>query len=92
MATIADQAFINERVVIDGNEYRGCTFTDCDMVFRGEHPFAMDSCVLQEPKWHLEGPAANTMKFLMAAYHGMGEAGVKLVEATFNNIRLNKLS
>lgn len=90
MALHQDQAFLSERVLMDGNEFRRCTFTDCQLVFRGEQPFVLDQCMIQDPEWVLDGPAANTIQFLTTAYHSMGEAGVRLIEATFNNIRLNK--
>ena len=90
MTLIEDKAFLNERVRVDGHDFRRCTFTDCQLVFRGEAPFKMDGCMIQDPEWVLEGPAATTIQFLTTAYHSMGEAGVRLIENTFNNIRLNK--
>jgi hypothetical protein len=86
-----NKSFFGERVVIDGNEYHGCTFSRCQLVYRGEEAFVIVDCLFQNPQWILDGPAANTLKFLMAAYHKMGEQGTRLVEETFNNIRLKKI-
>src|SRR5215216_2834445 len=33
MALHEGEAFTNERVVLDGNDYRNCTFTNCEIVF-----------------------------------------------------------
>lgn len=86
-----NKSFFRERVVVDGNEYRGCTFSNCQLIYRAEEMFILVDCLVQNPQWVFDGPAANTIKFLMEAYHKMGEPGVRLVEETFNNIRLNKM-
>ena len=86
-----NKSFFSERIILDGNEYRGCTFTRCQLVFRGEQVFGIVECLIQDSQWVAEGPAANTLRFLTEAYHKMGEAGIRLVEETFNNIRLNKM-
>ena len=86
-----NKSFFSERIELDGNEFRGCTFSRCQLVFRGERMFTVVECLFQNPQWVVEGPAANTILFLTAAYHKMGESGVRLVEETFNNIRQNKL-
>jgi hypothetical protein len=85
-----NKTFFSERVVIDGNEYHGCTFSRCQLVYRGEETFVLVDCLIQNPQWVVEGPAAHTLKFLTMAYHKLGEPGVQLVEDTFNNIRLNR--
>src|SRR5438067_805199 len=86
-----NKSFFRERMILDGNEYRGCTFSRCQLVFRGEQTFVIVDCLIQNPQWVAEGPAANTIKFLTEAYHNLGEPGIRLVEETFNNIRLNKM-
>jgi len=86
-----NKSFFGERIIIDGNEYRGCTFSRCELVFRGEQPLIIVECLFHNPRWIAEGPAANTLKFLAEAYHKMGESGIRMVEDTFNNIRLNKI-
>jgi hypothetical protein len=86
-----NKSFFSERVELDGNEFRGCTFSRCQLVFRGERMFAFVECLVQNPQWVLEGHAAITLLFLTEAYHKMGESGVRLIEETFNNIRLNKI-
>jgi hypothetical protein len=47
----------------------------------------MANCRFENVSWVFEGPAANTLAFLQALYHGMGEGGRKLVDDTFENIR-----
>jgi hypothetical protein len=86
-----NQSFFGDTVMLCGNEYLGCTFSKCKLVFSGEEALNMRDCLIREPEWIFTGPAGNTMKFLAASYHGMGDDGVRFVESIFNNIRLNRM-
>ena len=83
-------SFFHKTIVVDDNQYYGCSFTKCRIVCRGQGAVDLVDCFFKEPYWGVEDAAANTLKYLMALYHGAGEAGVKLVEATFQNIRKNR--
>jgi hypothetical protein len=48
---------------------------------------ALENCTFDNVTWSFSGPAANTVNFLRALYHGAGEGGKKLVEDTLQNIR-----
>jgi hypothetical protein len=61
------------------------------MVYRGEQGVSIVDCLFKEPTWALDGPASNTLKFLTVAYHHLGEAGIKLIESTFDSIRKGQL-
>lgn len=87
-----NKSFFNETVLLDDNEFHGCTFTNCEMVYRAEKPMVMNECFFKSPSWRLDGPAATTLKFMMALYQHAGPEGKQLIEATFENIRRGKTS
>ena len=78
--------FTDETIELDGNQFPGCTFTGCQMRFRGDAPVVLDGCAFYGCSWELDGPAATTIAFLSALY-AMGGRTRELVEATFENIR-----
>ncbi|MEZ6969595.1 hypothetical protein ACB040_10005 [Aeromonas sp. S11(2024)] len=79
--------FDNTTVRLDNIEYKGCVFKSCIIEYAGQGPISLDSCDFNNCQWTLVGSAQNTMQFLSAMYHGMGEFGQQMVEATFNQIR-----
>lgn len=83
---IASQ-FIDESIKLDGNHFENCTFTNCEIVFKGTSVFNLVGCRFNHCRWKFEGPAANTMNFLKIMYKEMGEFGKQMVEATFENIK-----
>jgi hypothetical protein len=74
-------------VRLDNNEFIECEFNRCRLEFAGEGPVSLIRCKFSNVSWHLVGPAQNTIHFLRGIYHGMGDAGHKLVESIFDNIR-----
>jgi hypothetical protein len=84
MALHEGATFTNERVVLDGNDYRNCTFTNCHMVFNGTAPVSLHGISFISCQWTFDGPAGLTINFMTALYH----AGMKeLIDGTFENIR-----
>jgi hypothetical protein len=74
-------------VVLDGNEYVDCSFTDARLIFRGG---AIPSLV--RPKLHnigfeFEGPADRTIGFLSGMYQG---GFAQIIEMFFEYIRTGK--
>jgi hypothetical protein len=59
--------FTNETVVLDGNDYRNCTFTNCELVFRGTASVSLNG-VTANCRWTFEGAAGLTVKFMTALY------------------------
>ncbi len=86
-----NKSFFHEKIVLDGNEYHGCTFLHCELMYCGGDGVVLHECLFKESNFGFGGPAAKTMKFLEVLYHGLGEPGVRLVEQTFTNIRLGKI-
>jgi hypothetical protein len=84
MAQHQGATFTNERVVLDGNDYDNCTFTNCEVVFSGTASVALNGVTFNDCRWTFDGPAGMTITFMTALY----KAGLTdLVEQTFDNIR-----
>ena len=76
--------FSNETVVLDGNDYRNCTFDNCEIVFNGTDSVSLFGINFNDCRWTFDGPAGRTIDFMTALYQsGMTE----LIEGTFENIR-----
>ena len=83
MATFSNQHFSNQVVHIDGNQYFGCTFTNCQMVYSGGELPVMDSNTFDGGNWGLDGSAVRTITYLRNLYFG----GMRpLVENLFKQI------
>ncbi len=80
----------NTKVTLDNNEFSYCTFENCVMEFAGTGPVALTNCTFNKVSWTFSGPAENTLKFMKAMYHGMGEGGRQVIEKTFEEIKTNK--
>lgn len=87
MSNFKECAFTNSTVRLDNNEYFKCKFEKCIIEYAGEGPIGLDSCTFSGCEWVLVGYARNTLDFLGSMYHGMGEFGQEMVEATFANIK-----
>ena len=90
MNTVLNSTFENTSVNLDNTSFEGCKFTRCRMVFGGTGPVSLVNCTFNDVSWHMTGPAENTLSFLRAMYHGMGDQGKSIVEATFEQIRSGK--
>jgi hypothetical protein len=78
--------FANQRVELDNNEFIGCKFEECDLLYGGGTPPALVNCSFGRFRVSFKGAAADTLSFITALYHG----GFKpVIEATFDNIRSN---
>ncbi len=82
-----EKQFKNEEVRVDGNIFIDCAFKNCVLVYAGGPPPTMVGCGFGSCSWSFVEHAANTVKFMRAMYHGMGDGGRELVEQTFENIR-----
>ena len=82
-----DKAFKNETIEIDFNHFSNCQFDGCTFVYHGHGVIGLDGCTFTNVSWNFAGFASNTISFMNALYHGAGEAGKDLIEATFTDIR-----
>jgi hypothetical protein len=81
--------FNNQEVILDDNEFHHCNFEDCNLIYSGGKPPSLNGCSFSKVRWSFTGPAADTVAFMRALYHGCGEGGQSLIEQTFEAIREN---
>jgi hypothetical protein len=78
------ETFTNQSVVLDGNDYRTCTFTNCELVFRGTASVSLHGVTANNCRWTFAGAAGMTIKFMTALYQG---GFSDMIDLTFENIR-----
>ena len=78
------ETFTNQSVVLDGNDYRTCTFTNCELVFRGTASVSLHEVTANDCRWTFAGAAGMTIKFMTALYQG---GFSDMIDLTFENIR-----
>lgn len=87
---IKNEEFNNETIVIDYTQYIGCTFNNCKFIYYGAPSGGFNDCSFNTIKaWDFGGEALNTIEFMRATYHGIGEGGKKMMENYFNYIKNN---
>lgn len=82
-----NQNFKDAREVLDGNSYKGCTFTNCKIIYRGGSGPSINDCKFNECTWHFEDAAERTVGFMHQVYHGMGDGGIALIDSLITVIR-----
>lgn len=80
METIEGQTFENQRVVLDGVQYNGCTFKNCSLIILGGE-FGLANNTITRCFWKFEGAAANTLKILQMLHAGGVSDVVEMVVA-----------
>jgi pSer/pThr/pTyr-binding forkhead associated (FHA) protein len=80
-------SFQGQQVDLDGRKFVACQFRDCVLVYRGGELPLITHCRLENCRWQFRDAAQRTHLFLEDVYHGFGEGGQGLVEATFRAIR-----
>ncbi len=88
MAKRIAEHFVDQRVVLDEDEFFECTFARCRIVYQGGPQAYLVGCRFEDGcSFHFEEAALQTLAFLRGMYHHLGPAGMRLVENTFNEIR-----
>ena len=82
-----NSVFENSRVILDANSFTECKFKNCVLTYGGGRPPTLVRCNLVDCRFEFVGTAGTTLSLIAALYHGLGEGGKALVEATFENIR-----
>lgn len=83
---ITDTRFEDTTEVLDGKDYHRCVFVRCHLIFTGLGSVGLTGCEFIDCNWSFDGPAANTIGFLRGLYHGIGDAGPKLVQPLLDSI------
>ncbi len=78
--------FLQATVYLDRDEFDGCMFSECVLVYGGRGPISFRNNSLVNCRWVLADAASNTIRFLVSLYAG-GESGKILVESLFDMVR-----
>ncbi len=77
-----NETFTGSSVDLDGNEFIGCSFEKCTIVYSGGKPPLIGRCTFSDQRFEFRGAAANTVEFLKAMT--APDSGMKdLVRHTF---------
>jgi len=80
--------YSGEKIYLDGNEYFGCDFQNCELHYSGGAVNLTGCSFDTTTSFHFDGSASETIHFMRLLYH----SGFKnLIEKTFENIRSNIL-
>lgn len=83
------ETFHTETVLLDGSEFRGCTFKDCRLVYSGGALPILSGCGFERCRWAFGEEAGRTLSFLSALHAGGFSS---LVEETLSAILDGSLS
>jgi hypothetical protein len=87
LVRVENSTFEGVDVVLDGNEYVGCVFRRCTLVFSGSAGVALQNNRIEDCSWRFDGAAQRTLAFMSALYQG---GAIDLIEKTFDTIRSGK--
>ena len=81
-----NQTFENERIELSQGRFHGCTFINCELVYRGEPSPTFQDNEFIDSTFVFRDDAIRTLYFLSNIYHA-GEGGREIVEQTFDDVR-----
>ena len=81
-----NQTFEDQRVELSGSRFHGCTFRNCDLIYRGEPSPTFSDNEFIDCKFVFRDSAIRTLYFLSNIYHA-GKGGEDIIEQTFDDIR-----
>src|SRR2546428_1222976 len=73
MAVFQNNMFVGQRVLLDGHEFRGNTFTNCVLVYGGG-PLQLTDNVLNNVRWEFVDAAARTIALLASFFQAGGDS------------------
>ena len=87
MSRYKKQSFKNADIELDENEFVGCKFEGCTLIYHGGKPPRINGCSFSSDiRISFEGAAGDTVALMTALYH----CGLQpIIEDTINNIRGN---
>ena len=81
-----NQVFEDQRVELSGSRFHGCTFRNCELIYRGEPSPTFTDNEFIDSKFVFKDAAIRTLYFLSNIYHA-GAGGEEIIEQTFDDIR-----
>ena len=74
--------FNHETVALDGEQFSGCEFRGCRLVFRGGEPPSFEDCTFDDCDWRFEDAAANTLAHLKEVWAAGGKTQIQALIKT----------
>lgn len=81
-----NESFEDERIELHGKSFRGCTFTNCKLVYDGDRSPIFSDNEFVDTRFIFSGAALRTLYFLGNMYHA-GEGGEEVINSTFADIK-----
>ena len=87
MTKHVNEKFTKEPIAFDGNDYDGCQFDECEIVYSGGTLPKLTNNSFKNCGWAFDDAAARTIQFMTGLYAGGAR---ELIEGTLENIRGKK--
>jgi len=75
-----------QTVILDGNEYHGCTFNHCNLIYKAQDAVKLEHCHIVGCTWQFEDAALRAVTLLKGIYLSGGSHGKEVVEAIFRSV------
>jgi len=85
------ETFENATINLDGNQFEGCTFVKCRIIYTAADTFSIDGCTFVTCDWLFDGAAERTLYYLSALYRGLGPPAQELVDVIFQQIKEGRI-
>ena len=76
----------HETVPLDGEEFSGCEFRGCRMVYRGGEPPRFDDCSFADCDWRFDDAAARTLTHMKVVWAAGGKAPIQAMIKTITGV------
>lgn len=84
MAMFENETFTGQSIVVDGNRYEACTFTNCTLIYQGGERPVFARCAFPGSNIQLEGAASSTVRYLRT----LSQAGLSVkVQDVLGSVR-----
>lgn len=87
MGTHTQDHFHNRKIILDGNEYDGCHFDSCELIYEGGVVPIIKRCTIVNCKFVFNGAADRTLDFMGMLWE-MG--GYSVVDGIVDYIKKKK--
>ena len=74
MADWKNYVFKDQHIDLDGNQYQGCTFRGCALVYKGGPLPILTGCAFYDCRWSFEEAATRSLQFLQGIAMMSGNA------------------
>jgi hypothetical protein len=85
MAVYKKANYVNQTVILDGNEFHDCEFRHCNFIYKGQEAVKLEHCHIAGCTWQFEDAALRTVIMLKGLYM-TGNVGREIVDAIFRAV------